>query len=84
MNVEDAQNFVSNMVDFCKDNLIYGELAPMDTIQELDIRPEDIVYIKKFVEKNPIVITPSNPRYKKSINFSGHKFLNVSYRSAHN
>jgi len=45
MNVEDVQNFVSEIVNFCKDNTIYGELVPIDPIYELDIQPEDIEYI---------------------------------------
>ena len=79
MNVEDVQNFVSEIVNFCKDNTIYGELVPIDPIYELDIQPEDIEYIKKFIKNNPIVTFPSNIRYKKSVNFSGHTFLNASY-----
>ncbi|MDI6826585.1 MAG: hypothetical protein QMD36_05395 [Candidatus Aenigmarchaeota archaeon] len=76
MEIEDAQSFVSDIVDFCSNNLIRGELIPMESIPELDIHPKDVDYIIKFVRENSVV---KKPQYDNCINFSRHRFLNVSY-----
>jgi hypothetical protein len=74
MDIGKAQSFISNVVNYCNDCTIYGELIPTEPIPELGIHHKDIDHIIKFVEENPLV-TKSD----YYINFSGHRFLIVSY-----